>query len=185
MKTIQVYLSMMSLLVLTACGGESGEAKKLGFASVDEMKELHAQGWHTKERYEEDAAKKLGYLSAAEWRAAEIKIKKEKEFERNWKTKGRYVVAVGCLTPNHRLAETAMMTLMLSGEDAFKRLIKSTWAGQNIVCASYPASFKGVKLNFDGPVKVLGRKGNIVYWYMETADEGGSGALGGYTTYEE
>jgi hypothetical protein len=50
-KTILIALFAV---VLFGCGGESDEAKKLGFASVDEMKEAHAKGWHTKQKYEED-----------------------------------------------------------------------------------------------------------------------------------
>lgn len=186
MNMLKTYFSAILLALLTACSGESGEAKKLGFASVDEMKEIHAQGWHTKYQYEEDFAKKNGYSSVAEWRAAEMRIKKEKEFEKNWKEKGRYVVAVACLTPNHRFSETGIMTLMLSGEEALRRLIKSTSVNPFIVCVAYPVSFKGVKLNFlKNNVKVLGRNGNTIYWYMETSDENGSGGLGGYTVYEE
>ena len=40
---------------LFGCGGEADEAKKLGFASVEEMKEVQAKGWHTKQKYEEDS----------------------------------------------------------------------------------------------------------------------------------
>ena len=39
---------------LFGCGGEADEAKKLGFASVEEMKEVQAKGWHTKQKYVED-----------------------------------------------------------------------------------------------------------------------------------
>ena len=72
MKIIKIYFAVILLALLAACGGESGEAKKLGFASVDEMKEIHAQGWHTKYQYEEDFAKKNGYSSVSEWRSAEL-----------------------------------------------------------------------------------------------------------------
>lgn len=53
-KFLKNGLSVISLALLTACGGESDEAKKLGFSSADEMKEIHAQGWHTKEQYERE-----------------------------------------------------------------------------------------------------------------------------------
>jgi len=53
------------------------EAQRLGFTSVQEMKEIHSKGWHTKERYEEDLSKQRGYSSASEMRAALGKQKEE------------------------------------------------------------------------------------------------------------
>lgn len=55
---LKICSSVILLVLLTACSGESDEAKKLGFASIDEMKEIHAQGWHTKNRFEGDFLKR-------------------------------------------------------------------------------------------------------------------------------
>lgn len=83
-------IALAMLVVLNGCSGEADEAKKLGFASVEEMKEIHAKGWHTKQRHvedeakrrakereQEDEAKRQGYKSVAE--AREAMIEKEKE----------------------------------------------------------------------------------------------------------
>jgi len=58
---------------------DSDEAKKLGFASVSEMKDIHAKGWHTMQRYDEDRAKAGGYASVAEMKEAEEAIIKQEE----------------------------------------------------------------------------------------------------------
>jgi hypothetical protein len=42
------------MATLFGCGSEADEAKKLGFASVDEMKEAHTKGWHTQQKYYAD-----------------------------------------------------------------------------------------------------------------------------------
>ncbi len=83
-------IALAMLVVLNGCSGEADEAKKLGFASIEEMKEIHAKGWHTKERYEEDIAKEKGYNSVAEMRAVqenhksvEMALAKKKEVESN------------------------------------------------------------------------------------------------------
>lgn len=53
-----IYFKTVLIAILTAvlfgCGGETDEAKKLGFASVDEMKAAHAKGWHTQQQYYKD-----------------------------------------------------------------------------------------------------------------------------------
>ena len=66
-------IALAMLMVLSGCSGEADEAKKLGFSSVEEMKEIHAKGWHTKERYEADSAKSAGFTSVAEWKISEKK----------------------------------------------------------------------------------------------------------------
>jgi flagellar biosynthesis GTPase FlhF len=67
-------------VLLFGCGREADEAKKLGFASVDEMKEAHTKGWHTKEKFEEDAdAKRKGYASGTEMKKAIAKKKEDEE----------------------------------------------------------------------------------------------------------
>lgn len=78
-------------LVVVACGGEADEAKKLGFASVAEMKEIHSKGWHTKERYEDDSAKTEGFKSFAD-KQTQLAQREEKrrlaaEAERNEQVK--------------------------------------------------------------------------------------------------
>jgi hypothetical protein len=75
---IKLAAAIILTVLISACGGgEADEAKKLGFASVDEMKDIHAKGWHTKARYEEDEAKRQGFSSVAEMRAAIAKKKEE------------------------------------------------------------------------------------------------------------
>jgi hypothetical protein len=64
-------IALAMLMVLSGCSGEAEEAKKLGFASVEEMKEIQAKGWHTKARYDEDTAKTLGYSSVSEMKAVQ------------------------------------------------------------------------------------------------------------------
>lgn len=76
-KTIAMALFAVLLL---GCGREADEAKKLGFASVEEMKEIQAKGWHTKEKFEEDAdAKRKGYASGTEMKKALAMKKAEEE----------------------------------------------------------------------------------------------------------
>lgn len=72
-------LAIVSIAVLALFGcGEEDEAKKLGFSSVTEMKEIQAKGWHTMQRYDEDRAKASGFASVADMKAAEA-TKKEQE----------------------------------------------------------------------------------------------------------
>lgn len=59
-KTILIAIFAVALF---GCGGEADEAKKLGFASVDEMKEIHAKGWHTKQQYDADKKNLPGQLA--------------------------------------------------------------------------------------------------------------------------
>lgn len=54
-NTAMTAIALAMLAVLNGCSGEAEEAKKLGFASVEEMKEIHAKGWHTKDQYLKDA----------------------------------------------------------------------------------------------------------------------------------
>lgn len=90
---INLTFSVFAFMACSAYAGETEEAKKLGFDSVEEMRQIHAKGWHTKERYEidqaimrakeeEDAARRQGFPSAAEMKAAKLieqKMKKEEE----------------------------------------------------------------------------------------------------------
>ena len=80
MSNIFIESAVVAILTVTlfGCGGEADEAKKLGFANVEEMKEVQAKGWHTKERFEEDTAKQQGFKSAADMKVA-IALKKEQE----------------------------------------------------------------------------------------------------------
>lgn len=65
-------------LALLGCA-EDNEAKKLGFASVAEMQEIQAKGWHTMQRYDEDRAKANGFASVAEMKTAEEAQRKAAE----------------------------------------------------------------------------------------------------------
>ena len=72
-KCSTIALSIFALCFIAACSGDSNEAKKLGFASVAEMKEIHAKGWHTKQKYDEDMrakASKLGFSDVGAMEAA-------------------------------------------------------------------------------------------------------------------
>lgn len=79
------FVSLCRVLVISfamtivGCSGQTDEAKKLGFSSLEEMKEIHGKGWHTKDRFEEDLAKQQGYSSAAIMRATLEKNKKNDE----------------------------------------------------------------------------------------------------------
>lgn len=185
---LKTYFSAILLALLTACSGESGEAKKLGFASVDEMKEVHAQGWHTKDRYEEDFAKKNGYSSVAEWRSAELKIKKQKEFEENWKNKGTHFVLVNCSPPAYMLAENAMLMLMRFGERSFTDTLNNDAFSR--FCVNLNNSGGGYKTwdKYNERVKILGIKNNIIYWYAVVIDKQGPNiavGVGGVTVYKD
>lgn len=71
-------LLFLFTVALVGCGSrEADEAKKLGFVNVDEMKALHAKGWHTKQQYEKDLVV-LEKKIAEERIAAEAKIAEEK-----------------------------------------------------------------------------------------------------------
>ena len=56
MSNIFIKSTIVAILTVTlfGCGGEADEAKKLGFSSVEEMKEAHAKGWHTQQQYYKD-----------------------------------------------------------------------------------------------------------------------------------
>lgn len=79
------YLATTALLVLlTACGPNLEDAKKLGFDSVEEMKKLQTEGFKTKEEWlakqkaDEEAARKIQ-------EAEEEARKKQQEEEREAK----------------------------------------------------------------------------------------------------
>lgn len=85
---------------LFGCGSESEEAKKLGFASAEEMKEVHARGWHTLARYEEDTAKQAGYSSVKDWKIylakqaeSDKKAKLEKEQQEKEKVEAEKILS--------------------------------------------------------------------------------------------
>lgn len=84
-RMLTLLAALMSLLGTSPAFANTAEiklleAQRLGFTSVQEMKEIHSKGWHTKERYEEDLAKQQGYSSASEMRAA-IGAKEREEDE--------------------------------------------------------------------------------------------------------
>ena len=66
-KTIQILIiGVITALILTACGQANEDAKKQGFASADEMKEIQAKGFKSKEEF----AKSLGFDSVDEMKEA-------------------------------------------------------------------------------------------------------------------
>jgi hypothetical protein len=72
---IKLAAAIILTVLISACGGgEADEAKKLGFASVDEMKDIHAKGWHTKARYDEDSYRELGFNNVVEMKNAETRF---------------------------------------------------------------------------------------------------------------
>lgn len=183
-KIFKFVFACISFAVLSACNSKDEEAKKLGFSSAEEMNEIHAQGWHTKNRYEEDTAKRYGYSSVSEWKTAEEKIKIQQDFEKNWKENGKHIVAVGCVAPGHKYAEPAIKSLLDYDQETFKYTVK---IGYSEFCVANPISFKGVKWPFkEGhAIKVIGKKDHKIYWYTEGSDGNVYAGLGGYTTYEK
>ena len=75
----RTYIVLSFSLLVFGCGGGEEEAKKLGFSNLAEMETIHAQGWHTKERYNEDSAKANGFASYADMSAAAESKRKEEE----------------------------------------------------------------------------------------------------------
>jgi hypothetical protein len=75
-KTLKVVSVVLAIFVIVGIANyfTHQEAHRLGFSTRAEMNSIHAQGWHTKSRYEEDMALKGGYKSVAEWKAAEEKM---------------------------------------------------------------------------------------------------------------
>lgn len=66
-KTIQIlFIGLTATLLLAACGPSEQEAKKIGFSSVAEMKDLQAKGFKTKNDY----VKSLGFNSLEEFQDA-------------------------------------------------------------------------------------------------------------------
>lgn len=51
---ILACIALAVLPFLGGCNGQLEQARELGFSSVEEMKSVHAKGWHTKSRYESD-----------------------------------------------------------------------------------------------------------------------------------
>jgi hypothetical protein len=78
---IKIALVSVSMIIFVGCA-EDDEAKELGFNNANEMKEIHAKGWHTKQRYNEDRAKAAGFSSVAEMKNAEEAKRKEEEVRR-------------------------------------------------------------------------------------------------------
>lgn len=76
---IKNALAVMVVSILFGCNGEADEAKKLGFTNVDEMRNIQAKGWHSKERFDEDEAKLAGYNSVVDMKNAIAAKKIEEE----------------------------------------------------------------------------------------------------------
>ena len=53
-KMFALSLAFASVALLGGCGGSDPDPGKLGFSSMEEMQEIQAQGWRTKQRYEQD-----------------------------------------------------------------------------------------------------------------------------------
>lgn len=182
---LKIGLAIYSIFALTACDGESSEAKRLGFSSVDEMKEIHANGWHTKKRYEEDTASSLGYSSVSEFKSAELKIKKQKEFEENWKEKGTHRVMVTCFGPFYTLAENAMLMLMRFGPESFANTVNNNAFSRACILGDPSVSYKKWD-EYNERVKILGIKEDAIFWYALVVDKKSSNVaigVGGMTIY--
>jgi len=82
---IEKILLAACVSLLFGCGGESDEAKNLGFSSVDEMKVAQAKGWHTQQKYYEDnpniASESVEKKLRVEKTAAEAKAAENKKTE--------------------------------------------------------------------------------------------------------
>jgi len=84
MKLLKYILTVVSIILLTACAPDIDDAKKLGFDSVEQMKNLQSRGFKTKKDfldYEESvrlAEEKAAAEKAAAEKAAAEKIAAEK-----------------------------------------------------------------------------------------------------------
>jgi hypothetical protein len=66
-KTTQIlFIALLSSFLLSACGPSEQEAKKIGFSSAAEMKDLQAKGFKTKNDY----VKSLGFNGLEEFQDA-------------------------------------------------------------------------------------------------------------------
>jgi hypothetical protein len=74
-----IFTCLFTCFLLLGCSNEEDEAKKLGFSNVEEMKKFHSEGWHSKERYNEDLAKSKGFKSFQEMVIAEEQEKQRIE----------------------------------------------------------------------------------------------------------
>lgn len=82
MKIIYSNLIILSLLILTGCGPNNKDAQALGFANVEEMKELQSQGFKTKKEYKEKIAEEQGFDDLEEF---------DKSQNLGYKSKDEYV----------------------------------------------------------------------------------------------
>jgi hypothetical protein len=73
----KVLLSICVMVLLSACDPAEDEAKRLGFADVQEMRSIQAQGWHTKDKYIDDNFANKGFASAAAMKQSLIDSKKD------------------------------------------------------------------------------------------------------------
>ena len=184
-KIFKFAFACISFAVLTACNSKNEEAKKLGFSSATEMDEIHAKGWHTKERYEEDIAISLGYKSASAQKSEELKIKKQKEFEEIWKNNGTHYTAIACISPGYTLAENAMLMLMNFGPENFFRTANNFSEFCNASDLSKSDKTWDKHLT---SVRILGRKNNVIYWYALIKNEitpNYPTGIGGFTKYDK
>jgi len=99
MNTLIKLLPLAIAITLSGCSGESGEAKSLGFSSVEEMKEIHQLGWHSKTQYLQHIAKQRGFASVSEMQNADEQEKlriearkkaEQEELSRPWQSGIRY-----------------------------------------------------------------------------------------------
>lgn len=75
-KAIQfIFIGLIAVMLLTACGPSEQDAKRLGFANVADMKDLQAKGFKTKEEH----AKFLGFENVDEMKEIQAKGFQTKE----------------------------------------------------------------------------------------------------------
>jgi len=66
MKSLKYVLAAVTLSLIAACGPNLGDATKLGFESVEQMKKLQANGFKTMDDFIVAESKRLGFDDVAE-----------------------------------------------------------------------------------------------------------------------
>ncbi|MFW9621182.1 MAG: hypothetical protein ACMV16_03360, partial [Macromonas sp.] len=149
--------------------------------------------WHTKNRYEEDTAKKYGYSSVSEWKTAEENKRKQEIFEKEWKIKGTHFLMITCVAYGYHLAESAM-TISMQSRGSFapeKVELLSQRNPYDTFCSFAPSHIIGggkTWIHDNAKIKILDRIGDQVFWYAEYPSKKSIEefiGMSGYTIYRQ